>query len=168
MLCECDIRAAKLSLENDGFALPKYSDSTRVAYVLQGNGVVGIFLPKKEEKVLPLNKGDAIALLFGVITSWHNKEDTEFVVLFLGETKTSHKEAPLDVDINGGGIVILLNTKNLHLVGKGSGSVQVVGVDGKRVFETTVLEVFFNVDLDTEKLFRSKRTSDAIFFPSSK
>ncbi|KAK9940369.1 hypothetical protein M0R45_017035 [Rubus argutus] len=322
MLREGDIGAAKLSLQKDGFALPSYSDSARVAYVLQGNGVVGIVLPEKEEKVLPVKKGDAIALPFGVITWWYNKEDTEFVVLFLGDTKTAHKrgeftdfylngsngiftgfstefvgrawdleesvvktlvgnqtgkgivklggatlpvpkkehrdgmtlnceEAPLDVDIKGGGRVVVLNTKNLPLVGevglgadlvrldgsamcspgfscdsalqvtyivRGSGRVQVVGVDGKRVLETTikagnlfivprffvvskiadpeglewfsiittpnpifthlagsigawkalspqVLEASFNVDSETEKLFRSKRTSDAIFFP---
>lgn len=80
-------------------------------------------------------------------------------------------EAPLDVDIKNGGRVVVLNTKNLPLVGevglgadlvrldgkamcspgfscdsalqvtyivRGSGRVQVVGVDGKRVLETTV------------------------------
>lgn len=80
-------------------------------------------------------------------------------------------EAPLDVDIKNGGCVVVLNTKNLPLVGevglgadlvrlnghamcspgfscdsayqvtyvvRGSGRVQVVGVDGKRVLETTV------------------------------
>jgi hypothetical protein len=30
-----------------------------------------------------------------------------------------------------------------------------------------VLEAAFDVDAETEKLFRSKRTSDAIFFPPS-
>ncbi|KAK9940368.1 hypothetical protein M0R45_017034 [Rubus argutus] len=325
MLREGNIGAAKLALEKNGFALPSYSDSARVAYVLQGSGAVGIVLPEKEEKALPVKKGDAIALPFGVITWWHNKEDTEFVVLFLGDTKTAHKrgqftdfylngsngiftgfstefvgrawdleesvvktlvgkqtgkgivkldganlpepnkehrdgmalnceEAPLDVEIKGGGRVVLLNTKNLPLVGevgcgadlvrldgsamcspgfscdsalqvtyivRGSGRVQVVGVDGKRVLETTikagnlfivprffvvskiadpeglewfsiittpnpifthmagsigcwkglspkVLEAAFNVDSDTEQLFRSKRTSDAIFFPPPK
>ncbi|CAN0910869.1 12S seed storage globulin 1 [Linum grandiflorum] len=81
------------------------------------------------------------------------------------------EEAPLDVDIKNGGRVVVLNTKNLPLVGEvglgadlvkldgnamcspgfsvdsalqvtyivsGSGRVQVVGVDGKRVLETTV------------------------------
>jgi hypothetical protein len=81
------------------------------------------------------------------------------------------EEAPLDVDIENGGRVVVLNTKNLPLVGevglgadlvrldggamcspgfscdsalqvtyivRGSGRVQVVGVDGRRVLETTV------------------------------
>lgn len=243
MLREGNIGAAKLALEKNGFALPRYSDSSKVAYVLQGSGVAGIVLPESEEKVVAIKKGDAIALPFGVVTWWFNKEDTELVVLFLGDTSKAHKsgeftdffltgsngiftgfstefvsrawdleenvvktlvgkqsgqgivklkdgfklpepkkehreglalnceEAPLDVDIKDGGRVVVLNTKNLPLVGevglgadlvrldgsamcspgfscdsalqvtyivRGSGRVQVVGVDGKRVLETTV------------------------------
>jgi len=36
MLREGNIGAAKLSLRKNGFALPRYSDSSKVAYVLQG------------------------------------------------------------------------------------------------------------------------------------
>ncbi|CAI9759180.1 unnamed protein product [Fraxinus pennsylvanica] len=243
MLREGNIGGAKLALEKNGLAMPRYSDSAKVAYVLQGSGVVGIVLPEKEEKVLAIKKGDAIALPFGVVTWWYNKQDTELVILFLGDTKTAHKagsftdffltgsngiftgfstefvsrawdleesvvktlvgqqsgkgivkldagfqmpgpkaehrkgmalnceEAPLDVDIKNGGKVVVLNTNNLPLVGevglgadlvrlngsamcspgfscdsalqvtyivRGSGRAQVVGVDGKRVLETTV------------------------------
>ncbi|KAL0285649.1 UNVERIFIED_CONTAM: 11S globulin seed storage protein Ana o [Sesamum calycinum] len=91
MLREGNIGAAKLALEKNGFALPRYSDSAKVAHVLQGSGVAGIVLPEKEEKVLPIKKGDAIALPFGVVTWWYNKEDTELVVLFLGDTSKAHK-----------------------------------------------------------------------------
>lgn len=243
MLRRGNIGAAKLVLKKNGFALPSYSDSAKVAYVLQGSGIAGIILPEKEEKVLAIKKGDAIALPFGVTTWWYNKEDTELAILFLGDTSKAHKagcftdffltgsngiftgfstefvsrawdvdettaktlvesqknncivklsantnmpepkkehhtgmalnceEAPLDVDIKDGGKVVLLNTKNLPLVGevglgadlvrlnggamcspgfscdsalqvtyivRGSGRVQVVGVDGKRVLDTTI------------------------------
>lgn len=244
MLEKADIGAAKLGLEKGGLALPAYSDSAKVAYVLQGSGICGITLPEvSKEKVLPVKAGDAIALPFGVLTWWYNKDDTELVVLFLGDTSKGHSrgvftnfqitgtsgiftgftpefvsrawdlpedqvkqlvasqtgcgivkvkdgqkmpepnpkdregmvlncfEAPLDVDIKGGGRVVVLNTKNLPLVGevglgadlvqidgfsmcspgfscdsafqvtyivKGSGRVQVVGIDGKRVLETHV------------------------------
>ncbi|KAL6979241.1 hypothetical protein U1Q18_020907 [Sarracenia purpurea var. burkii] len=243
MLSEGNIGAAKLALEKDGFALPRYSDSPKVAYVLQGNGVAGVVLPEKEEKVFSIKKGDAIALPFGVVTWWYNKDETELVIVFLGETSKAHKtgfftdffltgsngiftgfstefvcrawdlkenivktlvgnqtgcgivkldssfkmpkpndkhrngmalnceEAPLDVDVKNGGRVVVLNTKNLPLVGevglgadlvrldgsamcspgfscdsafqvtyivRGSGRAQIVGVDGKRVLETTV------------------------------
>ncbi|XP_057443680.1 glutelin type-D 1-like [Lotus japonicus] len=323
MLREGNIGAGKLALEKNGFALPRYSDSSKVAYVLQGSGVAGILLPESEEKVIAIKKGDALALPFGVVTWWFNKEEPELVVLFLGDTSKGHKageftdffltgsngiftgfstefvgrawdleekdvktlvgkqtgkgivkldeninlpqpkqehrkdmalnclEAPLDVDIKNGGRVVVLNTKNLPLVGevglgadlvrldgkamcspgfscdsalqvtyivRGSGRVQVVGVDGRKVLETTlkagnlfivprffvvskigdpegmewfsiittpnpifthmagsssvwkalspsVLQASFNVDAGVEQLFRSKRTSDAIFFP---
>ncbi|KAK9755177.1 hypothetical protein RND81_01G006900 [Saponaria officinalis] len=323
MLKNGNIGAAKLILTKYGFALPHYSDSSKIAYVLQGQGVAGIVLPEKDEKVIAIKEGDCIAIPFGVVSWWYNKEDTELTVLFLGDTSKGHRpgeftyffltgsngiftgfspefvsrawdlpentvqtlvssqpgnlivqlsgshkmpeskaedrvgmvlnclEAPLDVDIENGGRVVVLNTKNLPLIGevglgadlvridgksmcspgfscdsalqvtyiiRGSGRVQVVGVDGKRVLETTlkagdlfivprffvvskiadddgmhwfsiittpdpvfthlagrtsvwkalspeVLEAAFNVPADVEKQFRSKRTSDAIFFP---
>ncbi|CDP08990.1 unnamed protein product [Coffea canephora] len=279
MLRQGNIGAAKLALEKNGFALPRYSDSAKVAYVLQGSGVAGVVLPEKEEKVVAIKKGDAVALPFGVVTWWYNKEDTELVVLFLGDTKTGHKagsftdfyltgsngiftgfttefasrawnleesvvktlvesqtakgivkldagfklpepksehrnglalnceEAPLDVDIKDGGKVVVLNTKNLPLVGevgfgadlvriyghsmcspgfscdsalqvtyiiRGSGRAQIVGVDGKRVLETTVkagnlfiVPRFFVVskiaDADGLEWFSIVTTPDPIF-----
>ncbi|CAF2116289.1 hypothetical protein Bca4012_097106 [Brassica carinata] len=326
MLKEGNIGAAKLALKQHGFAVPRYSDSPKVAYVLQGSGTAGIVLPEKEEKVIAIKKGDSIALPFGVVTWWFNSEEADLEILFLGETHKAHKagqftdfyltgsngiftgfstefvgrawdldettvktlvgsqtgkgivklgedfkmpepkvvdrdgfvinclEAPLDVDIKDGGRVVVLNTKNLPLVGEvgfgadlvqidghsmcspgfscdsalqvtyivgGSGRVQVVGADGKRVLEThitagslfivprffvvskiadpegmswfsivttpdpifthlagrtsvwkalspEVLQAAFKVDPEVEQLFRSKRTSDAIFFPPSK
>lgn len=36
MLAEANIGAAKLALQKGGLALPSYSDSAKVAYVLQG------------------------------------------------------------------------------------------------------------------------------------
>ncbi|KAK1670729.1 hypothetical protein QYE76_058888 [Lolium multiflorum] len=231
MLGAASIGAAKLHLNAGGLSLPSYSDSAKVAYVLQG---AGICAP-------PL-----LALPFGAVTWWHNAAeagDTELVVLFLGDTSKGHTpgrftnfqltgatgiftgfstefvgrawdldqgsaaslvstqpgtgiikiaaghrmpepraedregmvlnclEAPLDVDIKGGGRVVVLNTANLPLVKevglgadlvridghsmcspgfscdsayqvtyivRGSGRVQVVGIDGTRVLETRV------------------------------
>ncbi|KAG6495982.1 glutelin type-D 1-like [Zingiber officinale] len=326
MLRAASIGAAKILLEKRGFALPSYSDSSKVAYVLQGTGTCGIVLPEAaKEKVLTVKKGDAIALPFGVVTWWFNPNDAELVILFLGDTSKGHKagqftnfpitgnngiftgfstefvgrawdlteddsrdlvygqvnsgiikvkdgqampepspkdrdgmvlnceEAPLDVDIKNGGCVVVLNTKNLPLVGqvglgadlvringhamcspgfscdsafqvtyivRGSGRVQIIGVEGKRVLEThvkggylfivprffvvskiadaegmewfsiittpnpvfthlagktsvwkamspEVLQASFDTTPELEKLFRSKRTSDEIFFPPS-
>ncbi|KAE8690048.1 Detected protein of confused Function [Hibiscus syriacus] len=91
MLRQGNIGAAKLALQKNGFALPRYSDASKVAYVLQGDGVAGIIVLESEEKVIAIKKGDAIALPFGVITWWYNKDDTELVVLFLGDTSKGHK-----------------------------------------------------------------------------
>ncbi|CAN0853978.1 Glutelin type-A 1 [Linum grandiflorum] len=244
MLRRGNIGAAKLSLRKHALSLPHYSDSSKLVYVLQGNGVAGVVLPEKDEKVIGIRKGDAIALPFGTVTWWYNEEDTLLELLFLGDTSKGHnsgsitdfyltgsngiftgfstefvsrawdldhntvttlvrsqsqrkivkldgttikfsdrvkadrdrlvfncEEAPLDVDIHKGGRVVVLTTKNLPLVAEigigadlvkldggamcspgfssdsalqvtyvvsGSGRIQVVGVDGKRVLDTTV------------------------------
>lgn len=60
-------------------------------FVKTGSGVAGIVLPESEEKVIAIKKGDALALPFGVVTWWFNKEEPELVVLFLGDTSKGHK-----------------------------------------------------------------------------
>ncbi|CAO2816345.1 unnamed protein product [Amaranthus hypochondriacus] len=323
MLKHGNIGAAKLFLNKFGFALPHYADSSKIGFVLQGKGVVGVVFPEKEEKVIEIKEGDAIAIPFGVTTWWFNKQDTQLIIVFLGETSKAHKpgeftyfflngsngiftgfstefvsrawdlpqhiihplvnnqtsqlivklnesnrlpdpifehrngvvfnclEAALDVDVKGGGQVVVLNAKRLPLVGeiglgadlvrlngkamcspgfscdsalqvtyivKGSGRVQIVGSDGKRVLDSCVkqgdlfivprffvvskiaddhglewfsiittpnpvfthlagktsvwkalspgvLEAAFNVSSEVVQEFRSKRTSDEIFFP---
>nr|ACG36012.1 legumin-like protein [Zea mays] len=247
MLSVASIGAAKLSLAAGGLSLPSYSDSAKVAYVLQGAGTCGLVLPEAtKEKVVAVKEGDALALPFGAVTWWHNgpAAQADLTVLFLGDTSKGHKrgqftnfqltgsagiftglstefvsrawdlpepdaarlvssqpasgivklpasaaalpapspqdragvalnclEAPLDVDIPGGGRVVVLNTANLPLVRevglgadlvridahsmcspgfscdsayqvtyivRGSGRVQVVGPDGRRVLETRI------------------------------
>ncbi|KAF3959619.1 hypothetical protein CMV_015587 [Castanea mollissima] len=64
---------------------------TVLSKLLFENGVAGIVLPESEEKVLAIKKGDAIALPFGAVTWWYNEEDTELIVLFLGDTSKAHK-----------------------------------------------------------------------------
>ena len=44
MLREGNIGAAKLALEKNGFVLPRYSDSAKVAYVLQGIYIIYIII----------------------------------------------------------------------------------------------------------------------------
>lgn len=48
-------------------------------------------MPKKEEKVVLIKKGDAIALSFGIVTWWLNKENTQLIVLLRVDTFKSHK-----------------------------------------------------------------------------
>ncbi|KAK6133875.1 hypothetical protein DH2020_032388 [Rehmannia glutinosa] len=223
MLREGNIGAAKLALEKNGFALPRYSDSAKVAYVLQGSGVAGIVLLRKKKRCsqskratplpfrsvlshggpqplfhrLLLNRSNGIFTGFStefVSRAWDVEESIAKTLVSsqsakgivkvaptakMPEPKKEHyngmalncEEAPLDVDIKDGGKVVVLNTKNLPLVGevglgadlvrlngsamcspgfscdsalqvtyivRGSGRVQVVGADGKRVLETTI------------------------------
>ncbi|KAF8666858.1 hypothetical protein HU200_053377 [Digitaria exilis] len=112
MLGVASIGAAKLSLAAGGLSLPSYSDSAKVAYVLQGmrtarplplafivnelfmqwfclmlctgNGTCGIVLPEAtKEKVVAVKEGDALALPFGVVTWWHNAPDATAELIVL-------------------------------------------------------------------------------------
>lgn len=94
MLELANIGGAKLSLNAGGLALPSFSDSGKVAYVLQGKGTCGIVLPEaSKEKVIAVKEGDSLALPFGVVTWWHNLPESpiELVILFLGDTSKAHK-----------------------------------------------------------------------------
>ncbi|CAN1130954.1 Glutelin type-D 1, partial [Linum perenne] len=53
-------------------------------------GVAGVILPEKDEKVIGIRRGDAIALPFATVTWWYNKEDIELVILFIGDTSKAH------------------------------------------------------------------------------
>ena len=204
-----------------------------------GSGVAGIVLPESEEKVVAIKKGDALALPFGVITWWYNKEDTELVVLFLGDTSKAHKtgeftdfyltgsngiftgfstefvgrawdleekdvktlvgkqsgkvivklegninlpepkeehrkgmalnceEAPLDVDIKNGGRVVVLNTKNLPLVGEVGLGADLVRLDGNAMCSPgfscdSAFQVFYRQMLIDS--FRKQEESNLGFF----
>lgn len=93
MLAEAKVGAAKLLLNYRGLALPKYSDSSKVCYVLQGSGVAGILVPEAEsERVVKIRKGDAIAVPMGVISWWFNDNPSEVLeILFLGDTSKAHR-----------------------------------------------------------------------------
>uniref|UniRef100_A0A0C9RGQ2 TSA: Wollemia nobilis Ref_Wollemi_Transcript_26035_1627 transcribed RNA sequence n=1 Tax=Wollemia nobilis TaxID=56998 RepID=A0A0C9RGQ2_9CONI len=93
MLAEGRIGAAKLILNHLGLSLPKFSDSSKVCYVLGGSGIVGIHLPEAEsERVLKVKRGDTIAVPLGVVSWWFNDNPLEHLeVLFLGDTSKGHR-----------------------------------------------------------------------------
>ncbi|KAL5710661.1 hypothetical protein ACHQM5_021197 [Ranunculus cassubicifolius] len=90
MLRIANAGASRLILQKNGFALPRYSDSSKAAYILQGSGSAGIVFPEQKEKVISVKKGDAIILPYGVISWWYNEASTPLMVLFLGETSKAH------------------------------------------------------------------------------
>uniref|UniRef100_M8BYB0 13S globulin basic chain n=1 Tax=Aegilops tauschii TaxID=37682 RepID=M8BYB0_AEGTA len=165
MLGAASIGAAKLHLSAGGLALPSYSDSAKVAYVLQGAGACGLVLPEAaKEKVIPVKEGDALALPFGAVTWWHNSEGStaELVVLFLGDTSKGHTPGRFtnfqltgasgiftgfstefvarawDLDQDAAAKIVSTQTGSgvVTYIVRGGGRVQVVGIDGTRVLET--------------------------------
>ncbi|XP_065638235.1 11S globulin seed storage protein 2 [Quercus suber] len=86
------VGANKIVLRPRGFAFPHYSDSSKIAYILEGGGgIVGMVFPdKSEEVVLRLKKGDVIPVAQGVVSWWFNDGDSEFSFVLLGETTKSY------------------------------------------------------------------------------
>ncbi|KAM7474613.1 hypothetical protein LguiB_021856 [Lonicera macranthoides] len=90
-LSEAKIGAGKLVLQPGGFALPHYSDSHKIGYVIQGVCTVGMVAPNSsEETVLVIKKGDAIPVPLGIISWWFNGGDSETEIIFLGDTSKAH------------------------------------------------------------------------------
>lgn len=89
---EVKVSAGKLFLAPRGLALPHYADASKIGYVAQGQGIAGIVTPEgPKEKVVRLKEGDAIPLTFGMVSWWYNDgEDSEFNVVFLGETSKAY------------------------------------------------------------------------------
>ncbi|ESW31463.1 hypothetical protein PHAVU_002G239900 [Phaseolus vulgaris] len=88
LLAEKNVSAGRLLLRPRGFALPHYSDVSKVGYVIQGNdGLVGMVLPNRREEVtLKLKQGDVIPVPIGSLSWWFNDGDSDLIIIFLGET----------------------------------------------------------------------------------
>ncbi|KAJ9687417.1 hypothetical protein PVL29_016060 [Vitis rotundifolia] len=92
LLKEAKVGGGRFVLQPRGFALPHYSDSNKIGYVLQGScGVVGMVSPKaSQEVVLRLKKGDIIPVPSGAVSWWYNDGDSELIIVFLGETSKAY------------------------------------------------------------------------------
>nr|GMC84546.1 glutelin type-A 3 isoform X1 [Ipomoea batatas] len=89
-LSQPKLGAGKLVLQPNGFVLPHYTDAKKIGYVLQGRCVVGIISPNSTtEKVVKIEKGDAIPVALGAVSWWYNEDDSDVVIIFLGDTTNS-------------------------------------------------------------------------------
>ncbi|KAH6809055.1 hypothetical protein C2S51_026838 [Perilla frutescens var. frutescens] len=105
---EAAVGAGKFVLQPRGFALPHYADSNKIGYVFQGTCTVGLILPNnEEEKIIIINKGDAIPLQIGTISWWFNNGDSDFTIIFLGESRQSYTPGQFDYFLLAGAIGIL-------------------------------------------------------------
>ncbi|XP_052210223.1 glutelin type-D 1-like [Diospyros lotus] len=91
LLAHSKVGAGKLLLHPRGFALPHYSDSSKIGYVLQGSCTVGIISPgTSREQVLTIEKGDAVPVPVGVVSWWFNGGDSDVDIVFIGETSKAY------------------------------------------------------------------------------
>ncbi|CAH1426241.1 unnamed protein product [Lactuca virosa] len=87
LLMESKLAAGWLLLHPLGFALPHFSDSSKLAYVLEGKCTVGMVAPNSsEETVVVIKKGDVLPLPRGTVSWWFNDGGIDFTTVFLGET----------------------------------------------------------------------------------
>uniref|UniRef100_A0A5B7A946 Putative glutelin type-A 3 n=1 Tax=Davidia involucrata TaxID=16924 RepID=A0A5B7A946_DAVIN len=91
VLRETKVGAERITLQPWGFALPHYSDCSKIGYVIQGACMVGMVSPNSsEEKTLMIKKGDAIPVPVGAVSWWFNGGDSDVVIVFLGETLNAY------------------------------------------------------------------------------
>lgn len=92
LLSHAHVAASTLTLHPLGFALPSYSDSAQICYVLHGIGLVGAVFPDTEQECIrKVRKGDVVALPLGTFYWWYNNGDAELCVLSLGDTSQAHR-----------------------------------------------------------------------------
>lgn len=108
-LIDAELGAGLLTLKPLGFALPHYTDSSKSGYVLEGRALVGLVLPgdpNPKERVLLLKKGDVIALPLGNLTWWYNDGDTDFSIVFLGDSSRAVRPGDFAYFFLAGGLSI--------------------------------------------------------------
>ncbi|XWS54887.1 hypothetical protein CRYUN_Cryun10bG0128300 [Craigia yunnanensis] len=93
VLGEAKVAAGKLVLKPRGFALPHFSDCSKVGYVLKGSCGVGLTLPANTKNKIGftrLKKGDIIPVPSGSVSWWYNYEISDVVIVFLGEATKAY------------------------------------------------------------------------------
>lgn len=73
-----------------------------------GDGVAGFVFPNKsDEVVVKLREGDLIPVPAGVTSWWFNDGDSDFEIVFLGETKSAHVPGDFTYFILSGSLGLL-------------------------------------------------------------
>ncbi|KAF5189926.1 Glutelin type-a, partial [Thalictrum thalictroides] len=117
ILSDTKLGAGKLLLQPLGLALPHYADSAKIGYVTDGTGLVGILLSgSSEERVLKLKKGDMLPVPLGAISWWFNDGNTDFSLVFLGDTSKAHNPGNFTYFFLTGAIGILNGFSSEFLV----------------------------------------------------
>ncbi|KAL2935314.1 Glycinin G3 [Bienertia sinuspersici] len=108
-LGQANVSGGKLILKPHGFAFPHYADCNKIGYVIEGTkGVVATIYPGcTEEKVVKLEKGDAIYVENGVVSWWFNAGNDDLQIVFLGETHNANNPGEFTYGLIAGAIGIL-------------------------------------------------------------
>ncbi|KAF3685750.1 putative ubiquitin-conjugating enzyme E2 5-like [Capsicum annuum] len=86
LLSQKKLAAGLLVLHPRVFSQPYYSVSSKLAYVCEGECIVGLITPEdSKEKVIKIEKGDALPINLKAISWWYNGGDAKLKIIFLGE-----------------------------------------------------------------------------------
>ncbi|PHT41487.1 hypothetical protein CQW23_20341 [Capsicum baccatum] len=87
VLSQKKLAAGLLVLQPRGFALPHYADSSKIAYVIEGECIAGLISAEdSKEEVIKIQKGDSVPVPIGATSWWYNGGDTRLSIIFLGES----------------------------------------------------------------------------------
>ncbi|XP_010314748.2 cocosin 1-like [Solanum lycopersicum] len=91
VLSQKQIAAGLLLLQPRGLALPHYADSSKIAYVCEGECIAGLISPEdSKEEVVKIQKGDTIPVTLGTVSWWYNVGDSKLTIIFLGESSDEY------------------------------------------------------------------------------
>lgn len=91
VLSQKKLAAGLLVLQPRGFALPHYADSSKMAYVCEGECIAGLTSPEdSKEEVVKIQKGDTLPVTVGVVSWWYNAGDSKLTIIFLGESSEDY------------------------------------------------------------------------------
>ncbi|XP_019067358.2 cocosin 1 [Solanum lycopersicum] len=91
VLSQKQIAAGLLLLQPRGLALPHYADSSKIAYVCEGECIAGLISPEdSKEEVVKIQKGDTLPVTVGTVSWWYNAGDTKLTIIFLGESSKDY------------------------------------------------------------------------------
>ncbi|XP_004229944.1 13S globulin seed storage protein-like [Solanum lycopersicum] len=86
LLSQKKLAAGLFLLQPHAFVQPYYSVSSKIAYVCQGECIVGLISSEdSKEEVIKLQKGDTLPLTMKEVSWWYNDGESKLEIIFLGE-----------------------------------------------------------------------------------
>ncbi|KAH0783259.1 hypothetical protein KY290_002857 [Solanum tuberosum] len=158
-----------------GLARPHYADSSKFAYVCEGECIAGLISPEdSNEEVVKIQKGDTIPITVGTVSWWYNAVDSKLTIIFLGESSDEYTPGKYCYFFLTGAAV------QLSYVTKGSGRVVIVELSGQVYGELSggeisiweaaspsILEASLNMTPDLTESFKSKIANGSVIAPHS-
>ncbi|XP_015168061.1 13S globulin seed storage protein 2-like [Solanum tuberosum] len=86
LLSQKKLAAGLFLLQPRAFVQPYYSVSSKIAYVCQGECIVGLISSEdSKEEVIKLQKGDTLPVTMKEVSWWYNDGHSKLEIIFLGE-----------------------------------------------------------------------------------